>query len=331
MGPTLFDKRFIIVAGKGGVGKSVVCAAIGHAAAARGLRTCIAELNTREKAPLFFGRSPHGYRYGELAPNLFSINIQPEPALREYGLMKLRFEKLFELVFENEAMRRLVRVIPGMNELFLLGKAFNMERERGRDGRPVWDLVIVDAPATGHGVSLLRLPETILKVADSGPMREEVGAMRDLLVDPRRTLLNLVTLPEEMPVRETFELAAQTSTALGIPKGYLVVNGVWPRFASDADVRLGAALADLLPPDATASRAALESLASMHRRRDFQDGHIADLRQNLAWPFVELPYLFSARFDAATIAELAAILVPQLSGTQPATLAAAPDAPWSSA
>ena len=312
MGPTLFDKRFIIVAGKGGVGKSVVCAALGHAAAARGLRTCIAELNTREKAPLFFGKPPHGYRYGELAPNLFSINIQPEPALREYGLMKLRFEKLFELVFENEAMRRLVRVIPGMNELFLLGKAFNMERERGRDGRLAWDLVIVDAPATGHGVSLLRLPETILKVADSGPMREEVGAMRDLLVDPRRTLLNLETLPEEMPVRETFELAAQTSTALGIPKGYLIVNGVWPRFASEADVRLGSALADLLPPEAATSRAALESLASMHQRRDFQDGHIADLRQNLAWPLVELPYLFRARFDAATIAELAAHLSPQL-------------------
>ncbi len=324
MGPTLFDKRFIIVAGKGGVGKSVVCAALGHAAAARGLRTCIAELNTREKAPLFFGSEPHGYRYGELAPNLFSINIQPEPALREYGLMKLRFEKLFEFVFENEAMRRLVRVIPGMNELFLLGKAFNMERERGRDGRPLWDLIIVDAPATGHGVSLLRLPETILKVADAGPMREEVGAMRDLLLDPRRTLLNLVTLPEEMPVRETFELAAQTSTALGIPRGYLFVNGIWPRFASDADVAYGAALSDQLPASSADARAALGSLVAMHARRTFQDGHITDLRDNLAWPMVELPYLFTERFGLDTVRQLAWHLVPQLADGAAASRPASP-------
>lgn len=312
MNPTVFDKRFLIVAGKGGVGKSVICAALGLAASARGLRTCIAELNTREKAPLFFGKEPHGYSYGELGPNLFSINIQPEPALREYGLMKLKFERVYKMVFENEAMRRLIKVIPGMNELFLLGKAFNMERERNRDGSPTWDLVIVDAPATGHGVSLLRLPETILKVADSGPMAEEVTAMRDLLLDPTRTLLNLVTLPEEMPVRETFDLAAQTNDALGIPKGYLIVNGVWPRLIHDGDTTLLEALPDLLDPAETTGRRAVECLRQMSNRRDFQDGHIATLREHLPWPMVELPFLFNRKFTQETIAQLAGMLLPQL-------------------
>ncbi len=312
MNPTVFDKRFIIVAGKGGVGKSVVCAALGLAAARRGLRTCIAELNTREKAPLFFGQPPHGYTYGKLRDNLFSINIQPEPALKEYGLMKLRFERLYKMVFENEAMKRLIRVIPGMNELFLLGKAFNMERERNRDGSPTWDLVIVDAPATGHGVSLLRLPETILKVADSGPMAEEVGAMRDLLLDPRRTLLNLVTLPEEMPVRETFELAAQTSTALGIPKGYLIVNGVWPPLVEGADADLLGALTELLPDRSARTGRALACLGNMHRRSAYQAGHIDTLREHLPWPMVQLPFKFSDNFDINTISSLAQLLLPQL-------------------
>lgn len=316
MGPNLFEKRFVIVAGKGGVGKSVVCAALGLAAARRGLKTCIAELNTREKAPLFFGRPPSGYVYQELAENLFSINIQPEPALREYGLMKLRFERVYKLVFENEAMRRLIKVIPGMNELFLLGKAFNMEREKKRDGSPLWDLIIVDAPATGHGVSLLRLPDTILKVADAGPMAEEVGAMRDLLLDPRRTALNLVTLPEEMPVRETFELAAQVKDVLSIPRGYLVVNGIWPRLLGEAESGLVSALEAVLPDDATRARAGIRCLSGMLERRRFQEHHMTELRDHLPWPRVELPYLFTESFDRAAVEVLSAELDKQLSAHQ---------------
>lgn len=312
MPPNLFEKRFVIVAGKGGVGKSVICAALGLAASQRGLRTCIAELNTREKAPLFFGKQPSGYAYQELRPNLFSINVLPDPALREYGLMKLRFERVYKLVFENEAMKRLIKVIPGMNELFLLGKVFNMERERKKDGSPLWDLVIVDAPATGHGVSLLRLPDTILKVADAGPMAEEVGAMRTLLLDPRRTVVNLVTLPEEMPVRETFELAGQLQGALGMPKGYLFVNGIWPRLLSETDAGLLDALDAVLPDSAARARAGVHGLQAMVERARFQSGHLAELAEHMPWPRIELPYLFLERFDETAIARLADLLVAQL-------------------
>ncbi len=312
MHPNLFEKRFVIVAGKGGVGKSVICAALGLAASRRGLRTCIAELNTREKAPLFFGKRPSGYAYQELRPNLYSINVLPDPALREYGLMKLRFERVYKLVFENEAMKRLLKVIPGMNELFLLGKVFNMERERKKDGSPVWDMVIVDAPATGHGVSLLRLPDTILKLADTGPMAEEVGLMRALLLDPRRTAVNLVTLPEEMPVRETFELAAQLEGALGMPKGYLFVNALWPKLLNETDAGLLDALDAVLPADATRARAGVHSLAAMVERTHFQQGHLAELSEHLPWPRIELPYLFLDKFDAEAIAQLADLIETQL-------------------
>jgi len=312
MAPNLFEKRFVIVAGKGGVGKSVVCAALGLAASQRGLRTCIAELNTREKAPLFFGKRPSGYAYQELRPNLFSINVLPDPALREYGLMKLKFERVYKLVFENEAMKRLLKVIPGMNELFLLGKVFNMERERKKDGSPLWDMVIVDAPATGHGVSLLRLPDTILKVADAGPMAEEVGLMRNLLLDPKRTAVNLVTLPEEMPVRETFELAAQLEGSLGMPKGYLFVNGIWPRLLSETDAGLLGALEAVLPPSEVRARAGVESLSQMVERTRFQAGHLTELSEHMPWPRVELPYLFLEHFDAHAIEQLADLVVSQL-------------------
>ena len=299
MGATFVDKRFVIVAGKGGVGKSTLCATLGLIAARAGKRTIIAELNTREKAPLLFGKPESGYNAREIYDNLYSINIKPEPALREYALMKLKFERVYRLVFENDAMKRLLRMIPGMTELFLLGKAFNMERERHRDGTPVWDMIIVDAPATGHGVSLFRLPEVISRVASSGPMADEVADMQALLTDPTRTLINLVCLPEEMPVKETIELHEQVERVLGIPTGYLFVNGLWPKLISDEDADLLAtwrqALAKAGSPDA-ATAGALTCLATLHRRRELQDHYVKILADSLDLPTITIPFLFDREF-----------------------------------
>ncbi len=229
---------------------------------------------------------------------------QPEPALHEYGLRKVRLERVYRAVFENDAMRRLLKMIPGMNELLLLGKAFDLERERNRDGSPTWDMVIVDAPATGHGVSLLRLPQAILDVIKSGPMAEEVREMRRLLVDPERTMLNVVTLPEEMPVRETFELLGQVGTLLEIPLGWLLINGVWPA-APDASLsalahELAAAGDDPLVDGAVAC------LDAQTRRRGFQQSYLDELHESLPdLRIIELPFLFTRDFGAAAIETLA--------------------------
>lgn len=290
------DKRFVIVAGKGGVGKSTMCAALGLAAARAGKRTIIAELNTREKAPHFFGKPDSGYDAQEIFENLYSINIQPEPALHEYGLMKLKFERVFKLVFENEAMQRLLRMVPGMNELILLGKAFNLERERTRRGDPVWDLIIVDAPATGHGVSLLRLPQVILEVSRSGPMADEVRAMRDLLMDPARTMLNLVSLPEEMPVKETIMLADQVEQILRIPKGYLLINGVFPTLASADERACLETLGDAAAGDDPRLGRALTCIDAMVARRDLQEGYLEELKRHVPLPAIEIPFLFQREF-----------------------------------
>ena len=209
MSQAFLEKRFVIVAGKGGVGKSTLCASLGLAASKAGLKTIITELNTQEKIPHLFGKAPSGSRPSEVAPNLFSVNIQPEPALHEYAMRKVRFERVYKAVFEQDAVKRLLRMLPGVNELLLLGKAFDLERDRDRQGKPDWDMIIVDAPATGHGVSLLRLPQTLLQVVSSGPMADEVRDMQALLTDPVRTMMHIVTLPEEMPVRETFDLVQQ--------------------------------------------------------------------------------------------------------------------------
>jgi anion-transporting ArsA/GET3 family ATPase len=303
MQSSFFNKRFVIVAGKGGVGKSTACAALGLAAARRGLRTIIAELDTREKVPLLFGKEPTGYEIQEVFENLYSINIQPDPALREYGLMKLRFERLYNIVFENEAMKKLLKVIPGMKELFLLGKAFNLERERDASGRHKWDMIIVDAPATGHGVSLLRLPQVILEVIKTGPMAEEVQHMKSLLEDSERTVINLVTLAEEMPVRETLDLQHQIESILHIPKGFLLINQVWPTALSESDRDVLTQLAKDVPDDRRVQDA-LACLSLFTQRRQLQERYLEELDQKVNMPSIQLPFLFEERFGFEQIDRL---------------------------
>ena len=295
MEASFFQKRFVVVAGKGGVGKSTVCAALGLAAARRGKKTVIAELGTREKVPLLFGKKAHGYQEREIYPGLFSINVQPDPALREYGRMKLKFEKLYEIVFENEAMKKLLKMIPGMKELFLLGKTFNMERERDRYGKPTWDMIIVDAPATGHGVSLLRLPQVILEVIKTGPMASEVRLMRALLEDTRRTAINFVTLPEEMPVEETYELQRQVDDILQIPKGYLLVNQVWPEVMKKRDREIMHILRDGTADDPIA-QGAFDVLETMTKRRKLQEKYLRELKKRVAMPMIKMPFIFEPQF-----------------------------------
>lgn len=298
--------RFVIVAGKGGVGKSTLCAALGLAAARMGRRTIVAELNTKEQLPAFFDHPGGGYRVHELAENLYSINIQRDPALREYGIRKLKFAWVYERVFENEAMRRMLRMVPGMTELVLLGKAFDLERERDSGGRPRWDTVIVDAPATGHGVSLLRLPEVILKVSGHGLMAEEARDMRRLLTDPSRTLMHLVTLPEEMPIRETFELHAELTDGLKIPTGHLVVNGVWPEVIDDDGWQLLREIGDHTP-DTPWIDGTLRTVTDMRRRHAMQRRYLAEL-VDMNLPTLLLPYLFTESFGREAIAHLSQVL-----------------------
>ena len=304
MNSGLIDRRFVVVAGKGGVGKTTVAAVLGLAAARAGRRTLVCELHTRPKIARIFGHTSPGYEAVELAPNLHTMNIQPDDALREYGLRKLRFEAVFNAVFGNELMQRLLKMIPGMTELLLLGKAFDLERDREADGSPTWDTIIIDAPATGHGVSLLRLPKAILDAVGPGPMADEVGLMQELLVDPSRTVAHLVTLPEEMPVRETQQLLGTLRDELHIPVGHLFINGVWPTALDPADLVELEALGASEP----LARGAVEAVRAMSVRRRFQEGYLAELAAELSLPSVQLPFLFTPSFDGASIESLTTLV-----------------------
>ncbi|MEL6181129.1 MAG: ArsA family ATPase, partial [Myxococcota bacterium] len=230
----LFGKRLIINTGKGGVGKTTLSAAIGLAAARRGKRVLLMELNAKEKTSRLFGSSPIGFEPTEVEENLFAVNITPKEAMREYAILKLRLKTLYRAVFENRFVRTFLRAIPGINELVLLGKVWYEEQARdGQGGRPRWDMIVVDAPATGHGIFFLQIPQVVTSIISSGPMFDEARQIQEMIQDRSRTLLNLITLVEEMPVNETIELKHTTEEILKVPLGYVIANAVYqPMFTT---------------------------------------------------------------------------------------------------
>ena len=285
--PTLLDRHLVFVAGKGGAGKSTVTAALALLAARAGKRVLVCEVNAPQPriAALLGAEGPvdaPGPR--ELLPGLHALNVLPAAAMHEYGLMVLRFRAVTHAVFENRLIRYFLRAIPSLAELVVLGKILHEARSRGPKG-PRWDLVLVDAPATGHAIQLLRVPSALLDAVPAGPLRHDAEWMERLLVDPVQTAVALVTLPEETPVNEAIELDAQVRGVLGMSRAGLFVNAVPATRLAPAEVAALAGARDAPPPLGPAVRAAtLASIRAEEARR-----HVGRLRAALDLPTTLLP------------------------------------------
>lgn len=210
-------------------------------ASRRGLRTLVCELKTQGRLSEKLGHRAVGHQLVQLETNLWAVNIDPHHAMEEYGLLKLRFRTLYRLVFDNPLVKALVRFVPGMDDLLMLGKIYNHERETDPTQGPRWDRIIVDAPATGHGLTFFRLPKVIRDAVPSGNMHMETAEMWSLLSDPGKTRIHLVTIPEELPVEETFELRNRLTEELGLPLGRLIINST----PTDLDPHAKRLIADL--------------------------------------------------------------------------------------
>jgi len=219
------------------------------------------------------------------------VNMEPQAALEEYGLMVLKMRALYKLVFENRFVSAFLRGTPGLEAWAMLGKAQHhaLEQVHGQDR---YDLVIVDAPATGHGLDLLRVPKVIVQVAPPGLLRREAERAWDLFSDPARSGVVLVSLPEEMPANETLELYATLRQELGLPIAGLVVNGRLPSFFSEADVAVLTALREQLAADS-----ALYPLAHCSWALADTDASqrvcVERLASEIAAPLVSLPRLIT--------------------------------------
>ena len=227
------DIRFNVVIVKGGVGKTLVSILNGIHSAQQGKKTLICELNTNESIAQKIGSPPSNGKLVEVSENLWVVNIRPEKALMEYANLKLGLPSVSKLVFGNPLVSALTDFVPGMTDLLMFGKAFNHERERNRANQHIWDQVIVDAPATGHGLTFLKLPSVIAQAIPSGNMHNEAQLMHALIADPLRTRIDVVTTPEPLPIRETIELHTQLQKEQNLSIGRLIINRYPGRLLSD--------------------------------------------------------------------------------------------------
>jgi anion-transporting ArsA/GET3 family ATPase len=301
--PTLLDRRLLVVTGKGGVGKSTVSAALALLAARSGKRVLVCEVNAQERIAPLLGAPPAGPRAREARPGIWTVDVTPGEAMREYGLMVVKFKTIYDAVFENRLVRYFLRVVPSLAELVMLGKILHEVRSEER-GRPRWDLVIVDAPATGHAVQLLRVPAALLDTVPGGPLRHDAQWMEALLVDPAVTGLAIVTLPEEMPVNEAIELDAEVRGVLGIARAALFVNAMPETRFSAGEAALLAPLAKRPAPLGPAARA-----ASLQASRAEQAArYLARARAALDLPTSVLPLLPEPAWGPAAVERIAAAI-----------------------
>src|SRR5919106_6838577 len=293
----MLDRRLLFFTGKGGVGKSTVAAATALLAAERGRRVLVVEVDAKGNLPDLFERGPVGFEPREVYPGVWAMAMRTEESLKEYLKLNLRVPVIGRLGPLAGVLDFVATAAPGVKEVLTVGKICWEVRE-SIEGRSDWDLVVVDAAATGHIVGQLDAPRAIQELVAVGMVRTQTDWMVELLSDPALTALNVVATPEEMPVNETIELVARARAELRVPLGAVFVNRVLPELFTRADeevfeaLRTEEAVGVLTERVGSGATAVLEAARLAVSLRRTRAAHLAELREAVALPTLYVPYLF---------------------------------------
>jgi anion-transporting ArsA/GET3 family ATPase len=304
----LHDRELHYVTGKGGVGKTTVALAVAMAAARSGRRVVLCEVAGQARAAGLYGldAAPPD-RELQLEDGLWTTTIDPVVALEEWAARQIGSRRLVGLLTHSNAFAAFVNAAPGARELVAITKAWELGRsERWVKGRSGYDLVVVDAPASGHGVGMLRTPRTFAEIARVGPIASQARKVVDLLEDPARSAMVAVALPSELSVSETLDLEDRVAAALGRPLDAVVVNGVLPRRFSTRD------LERLLTCDGAVPAPVVAAARRQHGQGSAQQGQLHRLRRHASAHVTTLPFLPTARLGVEEVRELAAELARRL-------------------
>jgi anion-transporting ArsA/GET3 family ATPase len=305
--PDLFDRRLLVVAGKGGVGRTTVSMIVGRSAARRGRETLVCLVNAPLRYADLLGGVALGPEPRPVGERLRVANLDPRTAREEYGLQVLSSPTLHRLVFGGRAVQAFLDAVPGLAEWAVFGKA-SYHALREVEGRPEHDLVVFDSPATGHGLEILALPRAILAGIPAGRMREEAARRVELMADPARFEVLPVTIPEELAVNEAIELVEALSR-MGFPARRIVVNGV------EVDDSLDGFAEALAGPDGRADW--LRPGVALLERRAAQRRSLERLREATGLPLLLLPQLGTSGLDEASWLSLARLFHKMCAGPVP--------------
>lgn len=295
------SSRVIIVAGKGGVGKTTTAAALAVAAARAGRRVLLVELEGKSGLAAMFGFDRLDGQV-DVYPGVTVLPLAADDALIEY-LETHGLGRVSKRLVSTGALDILATAVPGMKEILVLGRVKALQRARAAD------VIIVDGPAAGHAVTFLLSPKGLLDAVRVGPVLTQAIEVSEMLADPERAQVVLVTLPEETPVNETAETAETLINRIGLTLGPLVVNGVYPArpldgLTSPGEVRAAAERAGVTVPGGEAEHLARAAHFLTSRRR-LQEEQLARLAGRLDLPQVVLPFLFSCDIGRAELEVLA--------------------------
>ncbi len=299
--------RVVIVAGKGGVGKTTVTATLATAAAGAGLSVLIVEVEGKSGLASCFGKPPLGYEETELAPGVRGRTLTPDEALLDY-LESHGLRRISKRLVRSGALEVVASAVPGMKDILVLGKVKALELERAAD------LILIDAPAAGHAITFLMSPRGLGDAVRVGPISKQSTEVIEMLSDPARCQVMLVTIPEETPVNELVDTAFQLEDRIGVQLGPVVVNACYPDPGAPASVDEVHRLADELGVFVSPREAAdLVAAAEFRRERyELQQEQADRLAARLPLPQVRLPFLFTAELGPPEIETLAGPMAAQV-------------------
>lgn len=304
--PPLIDRRLAFVLGKGGVGKTTVASALALGLADAGHRTLLLEVASEQRTEALFGVPPSVEQPVEVRPGLFALSVDADRATQEYLSIQLRVRPLVDMMTRSRAFHQVTQAAPGLAELVTLGKIWDLATSV-RNGTPVWDRLVVDAPATGHGIALLEAAGNVRDLAGSGPIRDQADAIERVVRHPAATGIAVVASPEDLAVTEAIE-AVEALRSKDLPITCAIVNGVRRSPFAPADVDALRA-ASGLPAATAADRAAADAALAVAKGAEHDAREVAGLEREAALPVAVLPLIADLSPGSGGLEALSAALM----------------------
>jgi anion-transporting ArsA/GET3 family ATPase len=292
----------VIVAGKGGVGKTTVTAALAVTAARAGSSVLIVEIEGKSGLATMFGVETLSYEELDLDAGIGARFLTPDAALVDY-LVTHGMKRISKRLIASGALEVVATAVPGMKDILVLGKVKSLDELRAAD------LIIVDAPAAGHAISFLLSPRGLLDAVRVGPINKQAADVVSLLTDPDRCQVMLVTLPEETPVSEVIETAFAVEDRAGVALGPVIVNQCFEPLPDGVTDSVDDVIADaeacgrFVSPREAADLA--HAVAFRADRHALQREQVERLGDRLPLPRIELPFLFTPDVGPAQVGALA--------------------------
>ncbi|MFO8113609.1 MAG: ArsA family ATPase [Desulfosalsimonadaceae bacterium] len=298
----LLSRRLIFVMGKGGTGKTTLSLSLAFAAEKAGKRVLLAETEEGTAIGRLFGQTEINETPIPVSEGISIARVRPKAEMAAYAHFHIRSGFIAKRITGSRLFDYLATATPGLKEIMTLGRLWRWERDRQESGSPVYDIIIVDSPATGHVLNLLRLPKTLIRMIRVGPLVSQVKQLDALLKDTDRTALALVSLPEELPVKESVELMAIAHDEIGVSVRIFFLNGIYPDIFSSRTVENAHGM--IFSEDridglrkAVSNPKALDAVVAaarhQHSRREIHEKYIDYIHTAVSCPVVEIPFFYT--------------------------------------